>query len=505
MLIYKTEKSFKMKKIKFLALPLLLSLTMAGCKKEFLTTDPSYAVTRSSLFSTTTKVQLFLDGAYKNMFAFSLSGGGRHDDFGPKAYDLASDLMGNDMVVHSLGYGWFNAAYQYTEWAQPTVNRHPQKAWNRFYYFVGVANEILDNIDAAAGTQAEKENLKGQAYAFRAYGYYYLVNYFQQTYKGNESAKGVPIYTSTTEPNPKSRGTVQGVYDQISSDLNNADALLTGKTRASKVAIDISVVKGLKARVALVKEDWAAAATNAAAAKTGYTLLTSANVTTAAAFSSLASPEWMWGSLIPSAEATIYASLFSHIDITNNGYAGLGGQKKITKALYDQINAADARKGWFKAPGTGTAANPDYNQLKIRVITPGSWAADYLYMRAAEMYLIEAEALARQGQDATAKTTLETLVKTRYPAYTAPASGAALLNEILLQRRIELWGEGFSLFDIKRLKTGLNRPNGAGNHGSPNFDPSVYTTTATDARFIMKIPQSELDNNPNIPASDQNP
>jgi hypothetical protein len=59
--------------------------------------------------------------------------------------------------------------------------------------------------------------------------------------------------------------------------------------------------------------------------------------------------------------------------------------------------------------------------------------------------------------------------------------------------------------DIKRLKTGLNRPTGAGNHGSPNFNPSVLTTPATDARFIMKIPQAELDNNPMIPASDQNP
>ena len=493
-----------MKKIKFLALPILLSLTMVGCKKDFLETAPSYAVPRAQLFSTTAKTQLFLDGAYKNMFAFSLSGGGRHDDFGHMAYNLASDLMGNDMVVHTQGYGWFNAAYQYTEWAQPTVNRHPEKAWNRYYYFVGVANEIIENIDQSAGTQAEREAIKGQALGLRAFAYYYLINHFQQTYKGNETAKGVPLYLSTTVKDPQARGTVQQVYDAISADLTAAETLLNGKTRASKNHIDVSVVRGFQARVALLQENWAVAASKAAAARAGYTLMSTSQYQ--AGFSQISNPEWMWGSLIPSAEATIYASFFSHIDINTGGYAALGGQKKITKALYDMIPAGDVRKTVFRTPGTGTSANPDYNQLKFRVPTPGNWAADYLYMRAAEMYLIEAEAQARLGQTAPAITALETLVKARFATYSAAGlTGTALIDEILLQRRIELWGEGFALIDVKRLKAGLNRPTGTGNHGSPNYNPAIYTTPAVDPRFIMKIPQLEMDNNPNIPASDQNP
>jgi len=122
------------------------------------------------------------------------------------------------------------------------------------------------------------------------------------------------------------------------------------------------------------------------------------------------------------------------------------------------------------------------------------------------MYLIEAEALARQNQDASARSVLETMVKARYPAYSAAAfSGPALISEILLQRRIELWGEGFSLIDIKRIKLGLNRPTGPGNHGSPNFDPSVYILPAGDPKFLMRIPQKELDNNPALTPADQNP
>lgn len=174
--------------------------------------------------------------------------------------------------------------------------------------------------------------------------------------------------------------------------------------------------------------------------------------------------------------------------------------------LYDQIPAGDVRKTVFTPPTSTSTTDPAYNQKKHQVPNAGSWAADYLYMRAAEMYLIEAEALARQGQDNTARTVLETLVKTRDAAYSAASlSGQSLLDEILIQRRVELWGEGFSLFDIKRLKVGLNRPSGAGNHGAPNFNPSVYTTPAADPRMIFRVPQRELDNNSNLTPADQNP
>jgi hypothetical protein len=235
--------------------------------------------------------------------------------------------------------------------------------------------------------------------------------------------------------------------------------------------------------------------------------MTTTQYTARNAFSSISNPEWMWGSIIPAAEATIYASFFSHIDPNVGGYAALGQQKKITKDLYDQIPTGDVRKTVFRTPGTGTTTIPDYCQIKHQVPDLSNrWQADYLYMRASEMYLIEAEALARQGNDAGARTVLEALVKVRNPAYSAGTrAGAALVAEVLLQRRIELWGEGFGLLDIKRLKLGLNRPTGAGNHGAPSFNPVVYTTGPADNRFLMRIPQRELDNNASMTPADQNP
>ncbi|MCO6496174.1 MAG: RagB/SusD family nutrient uptake outer membrane protein [Chitinophagaceae bacterium] len=482
-------------------------LTITGCKKEYLETVPSDGVTEAQIFSKYSSVSAALTGIYKELFAFGINAGG-HDDYGQKSLDLMFDLMGNDMVVHSQGYGWYNADYSYTAWLSATDGSQSMNAWRRYYDQISQANKIIANVDGVSdASQAQKESIKGQALALRAYSYYYLANYFQQTFKGNESAKGVPIYLpGATEGG--ARGTLQQVYDQIEADFKDAATLLTGKPRVSKVNIDISVIRGFQARIALLKNDWPAAATFAdQAIQGGYPLMNAATYLSRTSFSTIGNSECMWGSQIPESEATIYASFFSHMDIATGGYAALGGQKKITKWLYDQIPNGDVRKQAFTTPGTGTDANPDYNQQKFRVPTPGSWAADYQYMNVPEMYLIKAEGLARQtGKEAEAIAALETLVKARYPGYSAAGlSGQALIDEILLQRRIELWGEGLALWDIKRLNQGLNRPQGPGNHGAPNYNPGVYTTSPADPRFLMRIPQKELDNNTNMTPDDQNP
>ncbi len=493
-----------MKKILSLLLVVFL-LGTAGCKKDYLETMPSDAVLVEQIFSRYSAVSAALDGMYKEMFAFNV-GGGSHASYGQKSYDLMNDLMGNDMVVHTQGYGWYNTTYQYTNWGLATTGNVSDFAWFRYYDLIKQANKIINNVDNVKdASAAQKETAKGQSLGMRAYAYFYLINYYQQTYKGNESKPGVPIYTRDTSGG-KPRGTVQQVYDRIISDLTQAEGLLTGKTRTTKAEFNVNVIQGLRARTALLMEDWPTAALYANKARQGFNLMSAAQYPATSAFSSVTNPEWIWGSVIPAAEATIYASFFSHIDIRTGGYAALGQQKKITKALYDQIPAGDIRKSVFREPGTGTTSNPDYNQLKHQVPVAGSWAADYLYMRAAEMYLIEAEALARQSQDGPAVTLLESLIKTRYPSYSAAGlTGAALINEILLQRRIELWGEGFSLMDIKRLKIPLSRPTGTGNHGAPSFDPTVYTTSAEDPRMIMRIPNRELDNNESMTSADQNP
>ena len=497
---------------KYISPLLLLLMAIAGCKKSYLETVPSNGVTKETLFTSYLGISSALQGIYKEQFQYGIAGSTGHDNFGQKALDLSADLMGNDMIVHTAGYGWFNRDYNYSEQGVATSGRRSDIAWYLYYDIIKQANNIIKNVDGVGdATQAQKDDVKGQALGLRAYAYYNLVNWFQQTYKGNESKPGVPIYNESSTvaeiQSGKPRATVQEVYNQIVADLTLAETLLTGKTQALKSNIDIHVVQGLRARTALIMEDWATAASEANKARQGFTLMDSTEYVALSAFSSVKSKEWMWGSIIPADQATTYASFFSHMDIRTGGYAALGNQKKITKALYDQIAKGDARKTVFRTPTSTSTSNPPYNQLKFQVPDASKkWEADYLYMRASEMYLIEAEALARQGKEAEAKTVLETLVKARYPAYSASAlSGNELIAEILLQRRIELWGEGFSLFDIKRLKIGLNRPTGTGNHGAPSFDPGVYTMPDADPRFLLRIPQRELDNNLSMTPADQNP
>lgn len=480
----------------------LIPILMIGCKKSYLETSSSTDISTSLIFDNTVNAKNSLEGMYRLTYSFGEVGSG-HSDFGQKAYDIVNDLMGNDMVVHSQGYGWFNRDYQYVSSQNINDGARPYTIWIYYAQILHNANLIITNIDKASGPASDRESIKGQALAMRAFCYYNLINYFQQTYKGNETNKGVPLYTAPAK-NPTPRGTVQQIYNQMIADLTSAEGLLNGKPAEHISHINVRVVQAIRARVALVMENWADAASYANKARTGYTLMGSTDYKKG--FNSISNPEWMWGAQVITDQATIYASFFSHMDANVFAYAQLGTQKKITKDLYDKIPTGDVRKDNFRKPGTGTTTFPDYCQNKFRLAITSSWAADYLFMRASEMYLIEAEALARQNSDVPARTVLETMVKSRNPSYSASTfSGASLLDEVLLQRRIELWGEGFSFFDIKRLKTGLNRPTGAGNHGTPNFNPTVTTFADKDYRLAFKIPNKEFETNTAFTPADQNP
>ena len=111
-----------------------------------------------------------------------------------------------------------------------------------------------------------------------------------------------------------------------------------------------------------------------------------------------------------------------------------------------------------------------------------------IMMRSAEMMLIEAEAKARQGNDSAAANLLFTLQSERDASAVASGNtGASLLEEVMVERRKELYCElGVEWFDAKRTRSGVTR---TGNHRVfLNLDPD-------DKRFILCIPQSEIDAN----------
>ena len=341
----------------------------------------------------------------------------------------------------------------------------------------------------------------------------YLAQIFQ-TYMNtdgtiNRNAPGVPLilttadgYTADQLDGLKGRNTIGDVLDQAKKDLEAAVVNLEGANykRPSKNYIDLSVARGLLARFYLLTQQWDAAATTARAARQGYTQRDNAALHDG--FMRVTASDVMWGFAHNSETQTAYASFFSHISNLAPGYAGLGySAKLIDKRLYDQIPDDDYRKTLFNGP-EGDASQPTagaklpYANLKFG--NDGSWTMHYIYMRAAEMVLIEAEALARQGKNAEAATVMAELMKNRQPSWN---KASVTVDDVLLQRRIELWGEGFSYFDLKRNNKGIDRNYEGSNHQAGY----LHTIPAFDVRWTYQIPQSEMQENSHIQDSEQNP
>jgi hypothetical protein len=207
----------------------------------------------------------------------------------------------------------------------------------------------------------------------------------------------------------------------------------------------------------------------------------------------------------------------------NYGYASVGAWRKINAALYAQIPATDVRKGWWlneeaqspnlnaeQAAYVAKTGIPAYTQMKFGCyndeVYTSTNANDIPLMRVEEMYLILAEAQAMAGDPATGAATLENFVKTyRDPEYTCAAKeGQTLTAELVqdrvwFQRRIELWGEGFSYADMMRLKKDMDR-RGAGFEAHTTF----LIPTGSDA-LIYQIPHDEIESNDMLTEADNNP
>lgn len=500
-------------KIKYLLLLMIVVFAIGACSEDTLDTNPTDNVALGEVFATTENTYTALDGMYRAFYVY----GSQWVDYyetenaGVAALQLAADLMGEDMFMEKQGSGWF--WYDYRYWVRSEVNStgdRPFSWWNMHYKLVNNANYLLANAEGAVGPIEDINNIMGQAYALRAYSYFNLIRFYQRTYVGHENDPGVPLYTEPTTKltEGKGRGTVEEVYTQINNDLDSAIARFQNATEQRHVShIDLYVAHGLKARVAMVQEDWTTARDNAVIAKAGHPLMTNTEVGNG--FNTSANQEWMWGSEVTEEQALSWSSFWSHMDSQVDGSYAQKAKKCVSIWLYNQMGANDVRRAWFDDTDV-------YSQRKFRVKQLGAWSSDLLYMRSAEMYLIEAEARARLTDYTTARTVLTDLVGPRDTDF-ATTLGAItdgntlnitsaggvnnLLDFIILQRRIELWGEGHRIFDIMRLKTGFDRDYGGSNHSIKltKLDPESWD-------WIMMLPQKEFDGNTNMDAAtDQNP
>ncbi len=439
--------------------------------------------------------------------------GNNHQSFGISAYNLMAEVMGDDMIMGAQGSGWFwfDAAYNVKVRYTSSLWRS-YDLWTAYYTWIANANYLLEACKSMTGTTDQVNYVKGQAYAIRAYSYFMLAQSFARTFKGHESDPCVPLFTGTVWNGTTAalRSTVAQVYAQIDADIAQAVNLLNGTTQLNPEHMGYAVVLGLRARIALVKEDWTTAYNSAVAAisASGKSIQ---QVSAFAGLNDVTAGNVMWGADIPTDEVGMYASFFAHMSYSRP--YGQNAPKMISLWLYNKMSDTDARRAWWKPYNTG------YVQQKFEVVPNTEWDGDYIWMRVEEMYLTAAEAACRQGQTSTAKTYLTSLMNKRDANYSCTKTGTALgtlttdetgslLEEILIQRRIELWGEDGRIYTIRRLHQGFERTTENGwpkglllpIHANAVKDPESYA-------WVMTIPQSEFFNyySRMIQDVDQNP
>lgn len=470
------------------------------------------------------RVNAAFNGMYTKLGApESVFGSGRPDDWGFPMIGFSSDIEAADMVLANSGYNWFSACGALTSRNADYAN--PYVRYAAPYNEIAAANEVIKSYPA--DTQDPDAIIRiAQARAIRAFSYLNLAPYFQFSYAAGGSDKPcVPIVTETTEDftnNP--RATVAEVYKLIISDLTYAIENLAGYIRPDKSRIDQQVAYGLRARAYLNMQEWALAASDAAKAMAGYSPATLEEVSKPFLYD-ISEHNWIWGYDMQTDVAleNPYATSSSWLrSFSGDGYAAACQVYSCCNSLlYDKIPASDVRKGWWvnaslESPlleavsWDGVSGNAvasleidnvklpflPYTNVKFGMFSVGGTNndEDWPFMRVEEMILIQAEGLVKSGQTEAGVQILENFVRTyRDPSYSASAGGRSIEDEIWFQRRVELWGEGFSNSDTRRLNKPLVRFHG----GVESNVPAAFrfNMSANDPWWLMRFTSSELNTN----------
>ena len=472
----------------------------------------------------------------------------------------------------------------------------PAWMYNYAYSIIFMANSILSDLDENSA-KSNEQWIVASALTMRAHAYCRLMQVFAPRWKdsNNGNAYCIILRLATGEPNDKPFNTCNEVYDQMYSDLNKAISLFESSksdiNRGSQLFfVDENIARGIFARLALLKDDYATAQKMAHDARQKYPIMSQKDYLSG--FSTI-NDEWMW------APAQDYLGIYywgfgPHYACNGHYVNSWGYSDSMQYDLYKHFSATDVRaqlyfgplcvqyepemaKGWevtnpdykndtdspnepktiivditedeffnpknytsttygisITSSGTSPVGVPaamwgfikkygkrfaQYRPEDIKGIYPTnskglSFGVQYKfqglpdgytscwspYMRGAEMLLIEAEAAYQNGDPGTAVSCINELMAQRDPEYKIPAtSGQALFDEIKLQRRLELFGEGFNWFDYKRWNDVIEYKtldkNDIKNSGS--YPTTVAATYQPDYMMGWRaaIPQSEFNNN----------
>ena len=530
----------------------VLTLATTSCIKEI---DPQTSyVTADQAASAPGSFDSFVSSITSSLNGQFTYGGSSHYpwDFGYPSFFLQRDVMGMDIAAESSGSEWYTTWYTCGTALGPTY-AICQLPWRYYYKWIKNCNIVISL--AGAEPADDQKSGAGIAYAMRAMFYMDLARmYAQQTYATNKEAETVPIVTETTSDPANPRATNEAMWAFILEDLDKAEALLAGYKRSSVYTPDLSVVYGLKARAYLTMENWASAESYAKKAQEGYTMMTQEQYLSQKEGFNKPNSSWMFGLTFRSTDPNITendadsswgSQMIIEVSASQCGYsANYVGPKRIDAHLFSTIPETDFRRMCWIDPAVDDVvadANPateegqaviaaalspytddplgvyntgyavsgresvGYMPVKFRP-KDGEHANQYEaftvavpLMRVEEMKLIEAEAAGMQDQ-ARGIQLLTAFAQTRDASYEYGHHQEAYYNnktsqfqnEVWWQRRVELWGEGFATFDIKRLEKGIIRSYEGTNH----IDGYQWNVETTPEWMNLCIVQSETNNNP---------
>lgn len=509
------------------------SLMSTSCIEETFPTDIATDEVISSS-AKATEALLWAMPAFMNNFGTLSSD--YHYDWGYGSVMHVRDVMTGDLPAVASGYNW------YTNWElnkyQGESYVYCQFLWNFYWKCVQTTNNLISAVNPETATDAQLGML-GVGLAYRAH--YYLDMAQMWEFLPNDATSSinqdgndvlnltVPIVKEgmgedETRNNPRVSREEMAAF--IINDLNRAEEYIVNiGSLAAKTLPDLAVVYGLKARYYM----WLAGeGTDASSAENfknakeyARKAINAANVTPmtqeecldlAKGFNDI--NQWMWGVQMVVEDNVVQSGILNWTSWMSNeavfGYSAAEPNIMIDASMYARLNNTDFRKLMWKAPkGTalygmtpyiaGGDALVDYASVKFRPAngdveepTVGAVSA-YPLMRVEEMYFIEAECEARlEG-----KADLLTAFMTQYrdADYVCKASSPEdILDEVIFQKRVELWGEGHVFFDYKRLNMPVVR-----GYASPvltnHQDASRFNTTTRPAWMSVSIVITEENNN----------
>lgn len=468
----------KIKYIKIVFLIMIVGLTWS-CSEKFLETEPSDAIPSDKIFESYVTAEAALTGTYDQLSAYTLEG---------LWVTLMSDIIGEDVMINSVdNWNWFVPVYQMNVLPNYT---YPDNPWWSAYKVIFDANRLVAFAkDIPDATLEQKESIEGQGKVIRAYMMLKLAEMYAPAYSVDSEAPSIMNVNIPVDANSEDfgRAPLSEVYSQIVADLSSAIELL-GESNY-KGFFDKRAAQAILARTYLDMEEWAKARDMAKLAYEGVELM---NVN-----------ELVYGGFYSSNSETIFSVAYTPDD--NNTYMSIPAfywpelgysSMRANDEFVKQFSVSDARGLLFEIY---EPIDPDRYLIFKFQHNAQVGNAERISIRASEMYLIEAECEAELGNYSLAQNALfVTQERSISGATKSSATGQDLINEILLERRKELFGEGFRWNDIKRRNLPFKRE---GDHWAKfDFGPEDDDYY----RLTFPIPQSEIDVNTKINQLDQN-